>query len=103
MGFIVMDYLLLLSSVWLLSFLAKVYPQNILIPLLLSSPSCVWFCTGLPCTMEKEMSAGSDSFTCSSIVVGLACFSHLVVFRMPSIQYYTGLAASLHSSLVEEH
>lgn len=53
--------------------------------------------------MEKELSADSHSFSCSSMAVGLACFSHLVMFRMPSIQYCSGVAASLHSSLAEEH
>lgn len=51
--------------------------------------------------MEKEMAAGSDGFTCPSMVVGLVYFSHLAVFRLPSTQCCAGLAASFHSSLAE--
>lgn len=69
-------------------FVAKVHPHMFLTPLLLSSQSCVWFGTGLPCMME--LSAGSDSFTCSSMVVGRVGLSRLVVFRMLSAQCRAG-------------
>lgn len=96
--------LLLLSSVWLLSFfVAKVHPQMFLFLCLLVLLAVSGFALGC-CVlrMEKEMSTGNDGFTCPSMVVGVVYFSHLAVFRMLSTQCCAGLATSLHSSLAEE-